>query len=58
MNEDLQEDEEKGEEAFVLPSDEQEFAMEPERILLKREVTTSYWVDPYTFRKVTLSYPG
>lgn len=58
LNEDLQEDDEEGEEAFVLPSDEQEFAMEPERILLKREVTTSYWVDPYTFRKVTLSYPG
>lgn len=57
LNEDLREDDE-GEEAYLLPSEEPELAIEPERILLKREVTTSYWVDPYTFRKVTLSYPG
>lgn len=42
---------------------EQEFegleeASGPKEILLKRVINASYWVDPTTFRQVTVSYPG
>ena len=50
---------EDGEEAYFFEKEsENEEASTPERILLKRVINTSYWVDPNTFRKVTLTYPG
>lgn len=52
INEEVDEEEE---EAYLY---EEEPEPSSERILLKRVINASYWADPYTFRKVTLSYPG
>ncbi len=54
------EDQEDGEEAYFFDSEDDHEAEETstERILLKRVINASYWVDPTTFRKVTLTYPG
>ncbi|MFT5054588.1 MAG: phage shock protein PspC (stress-responsive transcriptional regulator) [Oceanospirillaceae bacterium] len=53
-------DEEDGEEAYFFESEDEDEDEEAstERILLKRVINASYWVDPTTFRKVTLTYPG
>ena len=48
-----------GEEAYFFESEEEdEEGISNERILLKRVINASYWLDPNTFRKVTLTYPG
>ena len=50
--------EEDGEEAYFFEDEDEYEEVSSERILLKRVINASYWVDPTTFRKVTLTYPG
>jgi hypothetical protein len=50
--------EDDSEEAYFFQNDSEEEEIASHRILLKRVINASYWVDPTTFRKVTLTYPG
>ena len=56
--EDRQRELEKIEDQLEQSSEVEEASESSKEIILKRVINASYWVDPTTFKNVTISYPG